>query len=124
ASLHHRADMSTAEDQFETEFRKAAGGEDAPILRGHFRRYSHDKVLIVYRGTDPLRVLTGSTNFSVTGMYVNSNHVLVFNDPTVASAYSDVFDMAWESHASESSAIAAPEDTKSFRFSSSAVPAM
>lgn len=124
ASLHHKPDMSTAEDQFETEFRKVAGGEGAPILRGHFKRYSHDKVLIVYQGTQALRVLTGSTNFSVTGMYVNSNHVLVFNDPTLASTYSDVFNMAWESHTSEATAIASPEDTRSFRFSSSATPAM
>jgi phosphatidylserine/phosphatidylglycerophosphate/cardiolipin synthase-like enzyme len=40
-------------------------------------------------------VLTGSTNFSVTGIYVNSNHVLVFDDPKVAKQYSDVFNRAW-----------------------------
>lgn len=124
ASLHHDSEMSKPEDQFETAFRKVAGGGDAPIIRGHFKRYSHDKVLIVSQGGHPLRVLTGSTNFSVTGMYVNSNHVLVFNDPAVAAAYSDVFDMAWDSHASEATAVASPEDTQSFRFASSATPAM
>jgi phosphatidylserine/phosphatidylglycerophosphate/cardiolipin synthase-like enzyme len=41
-----------------------------------------------------VKVLTGSTNFSVTGVYVNSNHVLVFNDPKVAAKYAEVFDQA------------------------------
>ena len=43
-----------------------------------------------------MKVLTGSTNFSVTGLYVNSNHVLVFNDPTVAAKYAEVFEAAWQ----------------------------
>ena len=54
-------------------------------MRGKFSRYAHDKVFIVsQQGDRREKVLTGSTNFSVTGLYVNSNHVLVFNDPKVA----------------------------------------
>jgi phosphatidylserine/phosphatidylglycerophosphate/cardiolipin synthase-like enzyme len=41
-------------------------------------------------------VLTGSTNFSITGIYVNANHVLVFDDPDVAQTYADAFDVMFE----------------------------
>src|SRR5262249_27676205 len=41
------------------------------------------------------KVLTGSTNFAITGVYVNSNHVVVFDDPTVATLYQQAFDLAW-----------------------------
>ena len=40
-------------------------------------------------------MLTGSTNFSVTGFYVNSNHVLVYDDPKVAATYAEVFKQSW-----------------------------
>jgi phosphatidylserine/phosphatidylglycerophosphate/cardiolipin synthase-like enzyme len=68
------------------------------MKRGMFSRYAHDKVFIVYKNgakPQPVKVLTGSTNFSVTRLYVNSNHVLVFNDPQVASLYADVFAEVW-----------------------------
>jgi hypothetical protein len=100
AALHHDKQGSTPEDQFEAKFTEAANG-DAAILRGKFGRYSHDKVFIVSTKEPPpklpapVKVLTGSTNFSVTGLYVNSNHVLVFDDPTVAAEYAKVFAEAW-----------------------------
>jgi hypothetical protein len=94
ATLHHNSKMSTPEDKFEKLFRsKAKRGAD--ILRGHFGRYAHDKVLIVSKGQKPSKVLTGSTNFSITGMYVNSNHILIFDDGDVAATYQEVFDLAW-----------------------------
>ena len=40
--------------------------------------------------------MTGSTNFSYTGLYVNANHVLVFDDEAVAKYYSDVFNACWK----------------------------
>ncbi len=84
----------------EDEFEKLLG-EDV-VRRGQFGRYAHDKVLIVYQGTGagrkPIRVLTGSTNFSVTGLCVNANHVLVFDDQDTAQIYADVFDLAWDSN--------------------------
>jgi phosphatidylserine/phosphatidylglycerophosphate/cardiolipin synthase-like enzyme len=46
-------------------------------------------------------VLTGSTNFSVTGLYVNSNHVLVFNDPKVADTYAHIFQTVWDGKVSK-----------------------
>src|SRR5512147_2022644 len=89
------------EDKFEALFKKAAGeSRSTPavksrIKRGRFGRYGHDKVFIVYDAAGPKKVLTGSTNFSVTGLYVDSNHVLVFDDRAVAKAYASVFQQVW-----------------------------
>ncbi|MCX6954880.1 MAG: phospholipase D-like domain-containing protein [Verrucomicrobia bacterium] len=94
ATLHHDATGKKPEDQFEKLFTAAAKGP-AEIKRFCFKRYAHDKQLIVSDGTGPVKVLTGSTNFSVTGLYVNSNHVLVFDDRTVAATYARVFDTVW-----------------------------
>jgi hypothetical protein len=98
AALHHNAKKPKREDQFETLFRQAAKAP-ADILRGHFGRYAHDKVFIVTktsgRGQGPVKVLTGSTNFSITGLYVNSNHVVIVDDARVAGEYAAVFDAAW-----------------------------
>jgi phosphatidylserine/phosphatidylglycerophosphate/cardiolipin synthase-like enzyme len=102
AALHHNTKTQKPEDQFETLFIKAAKAP-AAIMRGHFGRYAHDKVLLVSKVTGKARVprkaLTGSTNFSITGLYVNSNHILVFDDPKVAATYAKVFDDAWSSKA-------------------------
>jgi hypothetical protein len=101
AALHHAkpGDPPTPEDQAALLIGDAAVSP-AEVKRGHFSRYSHDKVVIVYAGDGaggrtPVKVLTGSTNFSVTGIYVNSNHILVFDDPGVAATYAEVFAEAW-----------------------------
>jgi phosphatidylserine/phosphatidylglycerophosphate/cardiolipin synthase-like enzyme len=62
---------------------------------GHFRRFAHDKVLIQKRNGQPVKVLTGSANFSIRGLYVQANNVLVFDDPTVAGDYGRAFDQAF-----------------------------
>jgi hypothetical protein len=105
AALHHNSSGSKPEDKFTKLFQQAAKN-GAAILRGKFGRYAHDKVLIVSKKTGanqlaPQRVLTGSTNFSVTGLYVNANHVLVFDDPRVAAKYSEVFNEVWQEKVSE-----------------------
>lgn len=100
AALHHDMKGSKAEDQFEKEFTKSKKGT-AAILRGKFGRYAHDKVLIVSNAQGPFKVLTGSTNFSVTGIYVNSNHVLVFDEKEVAEVYSKAFDQSWNNNVSK-----------------------
>ncbi|WP_428338675.1 phospholipase D-like domain-containing protein [Mycobacterium sp.] len=94
AALHHDTAKPTPEDQFEATFKAQPGGDSA-IKRGHFGRYAHDKVLVVSDQNGPRSVLTGSTNFSVTGLYVNANHVLVFDDRQVAATYANVFTEAW-----------------------------
>lgn len=99
AALHHNTKKPTAEDQFEKLFNKAAGKKKL-MLRGKFGRYSHDKVFIVSKKgakkNTAVKVLTGSTNFSVTGLYVNSNHILVYDDPQVAALYAGVFEESWK----------------------------
>jgi phosphatidylserine/phosphatidylglycerophosphate/cardiolipin synthase-like enzyme len=99
AALHHGAIASKPEDRFEQLFVKAAK-KPAAILRGNFGRYSHDKVFIVSDAEGAVKVLTGSTNLSITGLYVNSNHVLVFNDAEVAATYARIFQLAWDGQAS------------------------
>jgi phospholipase D-like protein len=83
------------EDPFTDLFKQQAKAP-AEIVRGSFGRYSHDKVFIVKKNGAATRVLTGSTNFSVTGLYVNANHVLVFDDANVAATYAKVFEQSWQ----------------------------
>src|SRR5262249_26845333 len=121
ASLHTSTEKKAApEDEFETLFTKSAK-TPAAILRGKFGRYSHDKIFIVSKimakANKPIRVLTGSTNFSITGLYVNSNHVVVFEDQTVAKQYADVLEAAWQVRAS-SKFSKSPLAAKSFSFGS------
>jgi phosphatidylserine/phosphatidylglycerophosphate/cardiolipin synthase-like enzyme len=113
ASLHKStAKKAAPEDEVEERFAKARGGKAADdILRGHFKRYAHDKVLIVRDASGARtarKVLTGSTNLSVTGLYVNSNHVLVFEDASVAATYAEVFDEVWSSGVKEAAFVASP----------------
>lgn len=112
APLHHDKNKPKPEDKVETEFLKRKKG-NAAILRGNFGRFAHNKVFIVSNAQEPLKVLTGSTNFSVTGLYVNSNHVLVFDEKEVAKVYSDVFEESWNDNASKTafSASALAKDT-------------
>ncbi|MBI3220089.1 MAG: hypothetical protein HYZ44_11295 [Bacteroidetes bacterium] len=102
APLHVSTDAKTSdEDEFEERFNKAVKGKGEKVLRGKFKRFAHDKVFIIKQKQADgsyvyQKVLTGSTNFSVTGMYVNSNHILVFKNDKVASLYGDVFEQAWQ----------------------------
>lgn len=116
ATLHHAADGSASEDQFEVLFNQAVLKKADPtqfgMVRGKFSRFSHDKVLIVAKytktGKTAQKVLTGSTNFSVNGLYVNANHVLVFDDPAVAAVYEQVFQLSFESQTSTPKFLASP----------------
>jgi PLD-like domain len=124
AALHHNKKKPKSEDAFETLFAKAAKGA-AGILRGKFGRYAHDKVFIVSKKGKPgsaTRVLTGSTNFSVTGLYVNSNHVLVFDDQRVARTYAEVFEQAWADGAKAAAFRKSPHATGAFSVSGQKLP--
>jgi hypothetical protein len=115
--------VTTPEDAFTALFQQQAKAP-AAILRGHFARYSHDKVLIVSKNGSPTTVLTGSTNFSVTGLYVNANHVLVFDDATVATEYSKVFNESWNDKTSASAFQKSSFSTAPFSYQSPTVPEM
>jgi hypothetical protein len=121
ATLHHSKTAPKPEDQFETLFNAAKKGH-ADIKRGNFRRYAHDKVLVVSGANGPQKVLTGSTNFSVTGLYVNSNHVLVYNDATVAGAYAGVFDYVWKKGITVDEFLKSPLSAQEFTFKANGVP--
>ncbi len=71
----------------------------ANVRSGHFRRFAHCKVFVQRRAGRPVKVLTGSANFSVRGFYVQANNVLVFDDPQVAGLYAEAFEQAWNAPA-------------------------
>jgi hypothetical protein len=123
AALHTSKTKPTPEDQFTPLFNQQ---KKAPsdILRGHFLRYSHDKIFIVSKSGSAISVLTGSTNFSLTGLYVNANHVLVFDDPTVAQHYSNVFDESWNDNTSAPKFAATPLATQPFQPVAPGLPRM
>jgi pyruvate/2-oxoglutarate dehydrogenase complex dihydrolipoamide acyltransferase (E2) component len=121
ATLHHNSSGTLPEDQFTALFQQKAKAP-AAILRGHFARFSHDKIFIVSNNGTPTQVLTGSTNFSITGLYVNANHVLVFDDPTVAAHYSAVFSESWNDKTSATAFQATALSTTPFTYQSATVP--
>ncbi|HEV7644323.1 MAG TPA: hypothetical protein VGO50_10310 [Pyrinomonadaceae bacterium] len=85
----------TPENDFEVRFNEIKEGE-AEVFRCKFGRYSHCKIIILKKGGTAFRVLTGSTNFAVTGLCVNANHTIIFDRPDVAGYYSDVFNTCWK----------------------------
>ena len=126
APLHHaKQPPLKPEDEFESLFKKAATGAVKKLRRGHFGRYSHDKVMVVSdKSGKPVKVLTGSTNFSVTGLYVNSNHVLIFSDPAVVSTYSRLFDAVWDGGVKRAAFLESEFADRPFPFKSARTPRM
>jgi hypothetical protein len=92
---HGAAD--SAESQAATRLQVSAGASN--VHRTHFDNLQHHKVLIARRNGVPFKVLAGSTNFSFRGIYIQSNNVLVFDDPSVAGLFGNVFDAAFENPA-------------------------
>lgn len=79
---------------------KALADAGAHVVRGKFSRFAHDKVFVKRDSAGRAqKVLAGSTNFSVSGLYVNANNVLIFDEPSVAELYGQVFDLAFGAHA-------------------------
>jgi hypothetical protein len=66
------------------------------------------KVLVVRRGAQAIKVLTGSTNFAVSGLYINSNHVLVFEDSATPAQYAEVFQAVWDGNVTAAAFLASP----------------
>jgi phosphatidylserine/phosphatidylglycerophosphate/cardiolipin synthase-like enzyme len=63
---------------------------DRMVTPGHF---AHNKFVVFCNSAgDPLRVLTGSTNWTASGLCTQANNGLVIDDPGVAGDYLD----AWE----------------------------
>jgi len=73
----------------------AAAGK-GNVRQGHFSRFQHNKVFIKRdAGGNALRVIFGSMNFSVRGLYVQANNVVVVDDPGVAGMFAKAFDNAF-----------------------------
>jgi phospholipase D-like protein len=121
AALHHDPKDPQPEDKFEARFEEAAKGA-AEITRGKFSRYAHDKVMVVSGPAGAEKVLTGSTNFSVSGLYVNSNHVLVFDDEPTARRYADLFQQVWEQEVKTTPFVASPLSAEKFSPDAAAPP--
>jgi phosphatidylserine/phosphatidylglycerophosphate/cardiolipin synthase-like enzyme len=92
-SSQHQSDTASETD-FEKRFNQVKTG-GASVVRGKFSRFAHDKVIIIKESGNPIKVLTGSTNFSVTGFCVNANHIAVFNNEEVAALYEKVFEASF-----------------------------
>jgi hypothetical protein len=84
------------ENKFETLFKQKAVAPSS-ILRGRFSSLAHSKVFIQKRKAtkEALKVLTGSTNFSTNGIYINANHVIIFSNKAVAAFYAEVFESSF-----------------------------
>jgi hypothetical protein len=82
----------TAMEPMATSALETAG---ASVKTGHFTRFAHDKVLIQKEDGRAVRVLMGSANFSIRGLYVQSNSILLFDDPYVADLYEQAFNQAF-----------------------------
>ena len=84
------------EDKFNALFNEKAKAPSA-IFRGHFQSLAHSKIFIQKRKAtnEAIKVLTGSTNFSTNGLYINANHVTIFNNGNVAALYGQVFDASF-----------------------------
>ncbi|HMG67093.1 MAG TPA: phospholipase D-like domain-containing protein, partial [Chitinophagaceae bacterium] len=78
------------EQDFEKLYKQKA--PDSTIARGKFGALAHSKVFIQKLNGVPVKVLTGSTNFSTNGLYINANHVIIFNNKNVAALYEKVFE--------------------------------
>ena len=76
-----------------TALEQSAGADH--VVSGHFQRFAHDKIVIQKRNGTPTRVLTGSANFSIRGLYVQANNVLIYDDPQTAALYEQVFEQSF-----------------------------
>lgn len=86
-------------DETEAFKRLKASAGDNNVARHHFSGLQHNKVIIAKRksgnSATPFAVSTGSTNFSLGGIYIQNNNLLLFRDTDVAKLYADVFDNAF-----------------------------
>ena len=84
----------SAESKAAAKLRASAG--PGRVKRTHFQNLQHHKVFIASRNGKPFKVLTGSTNFSFRGFYIQANNAMVFTDRGVARLFSEVFQAAFD----------------------------
>lgn len=83
------------ENALEPKTKDALIAAGAKVETGKFGRFAHNKVIIQKKNGVPVKVLTGSANFSVRGLYVQANSILLFDDPEIAKLYETAFEQAF-----------------------------
>ncbi len=97
APLHARVVAGKKPIEIDAAKRIIAAAGNANVRQGHFDRFQHNKVFIKRDASGiAQRVLFGSMNFSVRGIYVQANNVIVADDPAVAKWFGDAFDVAFD----------------------------
>ena len=103
ADLHSKPDKKTGALPIEVTAAKmiiAAAGA-ANVRQGKFARYQHCKVFIKRDASgNAQKVIFGSMNFSVRGIYVQANNVVFVDDPKVAGMFAASFDNAFQNNVS------------------------
>ena len=92
ASLHTKA--GAVEIDVAKMLKDAAGA--ANVKQGHFSRFQHNKVIVKRDASGKAqKVLFGSMNFSLRGLYIQANNTMVANDAKTAGYFAAAFDAAW-----------------------------
>src|SRR5919202_5423473 len=99
STLHTKA--GAMEIEAKARFVTSAGAGN--VKTGHFHRFAHCKVMIQKKNGTPVKVLTGSANFSVRGLYVQANNVLIFDDAATAQLYEQAFEQSFSDESGFSS---------------------
>jgi hypothetical protein len=101
ADLHSKPDKKTGVLPVEVDAAKmiiAAAGKDK-VRQGKFARYQHNKVFIKRDSAgNAQRVIFGSMNYSVRGIYVQANNVVFVDDPGTAAMFAKAFDDAFKNN--------------------------
>ena len=73
-------------DQFDTT-------NGSTLTRHHFSGLGHCKIFIQKdENNKAIKVLTGSTNFTANGLYINANHILILTQPKALEYYERLFE--------------------------------
>jgi hypothetical protein len=98
APLHSKADKSgTMPLEIDAAKMIIAAAGAANVRQGHFARYQHNKVFIKRDSAgNAQRVIFGSMNYSLRGIYVQANNVVAVDDPNVAGMFAKAFDNAFK----------------------------
>ena len=110
--LHSKAEQGAGTMPVEIDAAKmiiAAAGK-GNVRQGHFSRFQHNKVFIKRDANgNALRVIFGSMNFSVRGLYVQANNVVVVDDPGVAGMFAKAFDNAFANNVGDGAVRGRPD---------------
>lgn len=73
----------------------ASGDHPAQVKRHHFSGLQHNKIFIQKKAGVPVKVLTGSANFQVRGLYAQANNIFIFRRADVVQRYAAYFEWAF-----------------------------